>query len=203
MTAPAGAGSRRRPWPRRASNRGRERAGVEDQHDLADDPLVEQVRDPLDHLVLRDARRSRATRANGPPVRANEPCMRFRSSCRSRRAGRPSRPRRERTLGRATEPRGNVLRVVGDRDVGAGPADAGQRLEHGGALVEQALGRGDLDHRVFAADVVGGDRHAGRILDPPDVPGTAAGLDHQDVGALLDVELGLAHGLERVAGSIW
>ena len=107
--------------------------------------------------------------------------------------------RRERTLARATEPPGDVLGVVGDHDVGAGAADAGQRLEHGGALVEQSALGGRLEHGVLAADVVGGDGHARRVLDAADdVQVGQRGLDHQDVGALVGVELGLAHGLERV-----
>ena len=40
-------------------------------------------------------------------------------------------------VGAHSKPSGGVLRVVGDDDVGAGAADRGQRLEHGGALVEQ------------------------------------------------------------------
>ena len=48
---------------------------------------------------------------------------------------------------------------------------------------------GGLDHRVLAADVVGGDRQAGRVLDAADdVEVGERGLDHDDVGALLDVE---------------
>ena len=94
---------------------------------------------------------------------------------------------------------GDVLGVVGDHDVGAGAADAGQRLEHGGALVEQSALGGGLEHGVLAADVVGRDGHARGLLDAADdVQVGQRGLDHQDVGALVGVELGLAHGLERV-----
>src|SRR3954447_16997805 len=49
------------------------------------------------------------------------------------------------------KPTCDVLRVVGDDDVGAGTADARERLEHGGALIEISGGRGGLDHRVLAA----------------------------------------------------
>ncbi len=76
---------------------------------------------------------------------------------------------------------------------------AGERLEHGGALVEVAGGRGRLDHRVLAADVVGGDRHRGLVLDAADhVEVGQRRLDHHDVGALLDVERRLAHRLVAV-----
>ncbi len=58
---------------------------------------------------------------------------------------------------------------------------------------------GGLQHRVLAGDVVGGERGAGRLLDPAhDVQIRGGGLDHQHVGALLEVELGLAHGLGGV-----
>ena len=60
---------------------------------------------------------------------------------------------------------------------------------------------GRLDHRVLAADVVGGDRQARRLLDPADhVEVGQRRLDHDHVGALLDVEQRLAHGLVGVGG---
>ena len=96
-------------------------------------------------------------------------------------------------------PSRGVLGVVGDDDVRPGAADRGQRLDRGGALVDPAVRRGGLEHRVLAADVVGGDRRAGRVLDAADhVEVRQRGLDHHHVGALLEVELGLAHGLVGV-----
>ena len=75
----------------------------------------------------------------------------------------------------------------------------GQRLEDGGALVEVPGGGGGLDHRVLAADVVGGDRQPRRVLDAADdVEVGQRRLDHDDVGALLDVEQRLAQRLVAV-----
>ena len=72
-------------------------------------------------------------------------------------------------------------------------------LEHGGALVEVAGGCRRLDHRVLAADVVGGERHRRVVLDAADqVEVGQRRLDHDDVGALLDVEPRLAHRLVAV-----
>src|SRR6266480_4127849 len=49
---------------------------------------------------------------------------------------------------------GGVLRKVADHDVGAGPADRGERLQHRALLVEPAqLARG-ADHRVLTGDRV-------------------------------------------------
>ena len=63
----------------------------------------------------------------------------------------------------------------------------------------QPLLGGGLQHRVLAGDVVGGERGAGRVLDPADdVEVRDGGLDHQHVGALVEVELGLAHRLGGV-----
>ena len=70
-----------------------------------------------------------------------------------------------------------------------------------GALVEEAGGGGGLDHRVLAADVVRRHRQAGGVLDAPhDVEVRQRGLDHDDVGALLDVEQHLAQRLVAVGG---
>src|SRR3990172_9582628 len=63
---------------------------------------------------------------------------------------------------RRCEPAGGVLRVVREHEVGAGAADRGEGLEHGLALVEPAVQRGGLQHRVLAAHVVGGHREGGR-----------------------------------------
>ena len=55
-------------------------------------------------------------------------------------------------------------------------------------------GGGRLDHRVLAADVVGGDRQLGRLADAADhVEVGQRGLDHEHVGALVLVEPRLAH----------
>ena len=97
--------------------------------------------------------------------------------------------------------RAGVLGVVGDDDVGPGAADRGQRLQHRRPLFEIAGGRRGLQHRVLAADVVGGQRHPGRVLDPADhVQVGQRRLDHEDVGALLDVEPRLADRLVGVGG---
>ena len=58
-----------------------------------------------------------------------------------------------------------------------------------------------LHHRVLARDVVGGDRAVEALADCPDDVEVGQGrLDHQDVGALLEVELALAERLARVRG---
>jgi hypothetical protein len=72
------------------------------------------------------------------------------------------------------------------------------------ALVEPAVGAGGLDHRVLAADLVGGDGQGGVVAqEADDVQVGARGLDHDHVGALELVEFELAQGLAALAGSIW
>jgi hypothetical protein len=72
------------------------------------------------------------------------------------------------------------------------------------ALVEPAVLRGRLEHRVLAAHLVDEGRDAERVLHPAhDVEVGHAGLDHHHVGALVEVERDLAQRLVAVAGSIW
>ena len=135
-----------------------ERARVEDRRDLADDALVEQPLDARHHLVLGqpgeagDMRERPLGEREAALHQVEQLLVRLVERDRSAVAARADLQR---------QPSGDVLRVVGDHDVGAGAADAGERLEHGGALVEQSLGGRRLDHRVLAADVVGGDREVG------------------------------------------
>src|SRR6185312_11085102 len=46
--------------------------------------------------------------------------------------------------------------VISNDDVGAGAADRRQAFEHRALLVEPAVARGGLQHRVLAADVIRG-----------------------------------------------
>jgi hypothetical protein len=67
-------------------------------------------------------------------------------------------------------------------------------------VVEPAVLRRRLQHRVLAAHLVGEGRHAERVLHPAqDVEVGHAGLDHHHVGALGDVERHLAQRLVAVA----
>src|SRR5215831_8205073 len=59
---------------------------------------------------------------------------------------------------RRSGPANEILRVVGQDHVGAGAADGGERLLDDALLVHPAAGGRGLDHRVFAGDVVGGER---------------------------------------------
>src|SRR5690242_19053317 len=46
---------------------------------------------------------------------------------------------------------------VGQDDAGAGTGDGGQAFEHGAIVIQPTISGGGDDHRVFAADLVGGD----------------------------------------------
>ena len=61
------------------------------------------------------------------------------------------------------EQRGGLGGPVGEDDVGAGPSDAGERLQDRRLPVDPAAGGGGLDHGVLAGDVVGRDRHVDRV----------------------------------------
>src|SRR4051812_9407146 len=100
-----------------------------------------------------------------------------------------------------SEPGCELLRPVRHDQVGARAPDGGQRLERGLPLVEPAVLRGRLHHRVLARDVVRGDRQVEALADrSDDVQVRQRGLDHQRVGALAHVELALADRLAHVAG---
>src|SRR6478609_533366 len=77
------------------------------------------------------------------------------------------------------EPPGEVR----EDHVGAGTADRRQLLERHGVVVDPPVGRGRLQHRVLAADVVRGERY----VDQPtgggdDVEVGDGGLHHHHVG---------------------
>src|SRR4051812_22023831 len=50
---------------------------------------------------------------------------------------------------------GRVAGEVGDDHVGARAPNRHQRFHHGACFVKPAIGGGGLDHRVFAADLIG------------------------------------------------
>src|SRR6185369_10139221 len=61
-----------------------------------------------------------------------------------------------------------ILGEVRDDDIGAGPADADERLHDSARLVEPAELAGRPDHRVLARDRVRRQRHAELRLGPRD-----------------------------------
>ena len=88
---------------------------------------------------------------------------------------------------------------VGEDRVGARARERRERIEHRRAAVEPPLLGGRLDHRVLARHLIGPHRHVhGSAHVGEHVEVRQAGLDHDDVGALLDVEQRLAHALPRV-----
>src|SRR2546421_5768677 len=96
----------------------------------------------------------------------------------------------------ALERAGRRPREVGDDDVGARAADGRQRLQHRALLVEPAELTGGPDHRVLAGYRVGGQRYAELELRArDDVEVGQRGLDHDDVGALVEVQRDLSHRL--------
>ena len=96
--------------------------------------------------------------------------------------------------------RREVLRPVREDHVGAGALDRRQRLDRRRLLVEVAGGRGRLDHRILAAHVVRGERQVEAVAGrAEDVEVRKRRLDHQDVGALGNVELAFAQRFAHVA----
>src|SRR5262249_27309725 len=86
----------------------------------------------------------------------------------------------------------------------AGPLDSGQDLGRHAPLVDPAVRRRGLHHRELAADVVGRHRHAEPLLHATDdVEVRERRLDHDDVGALGEVERHLAERLVAVGGVQW
>src|SRR5215471_7288697 len=96
---------------------------------------------------------------------------------------------------------GRVLGEVGDDDVGAGPPDGRESLHHLPRLVQPAQTAGRADHGVLPGDGVRGQGHPELALGARDDVQVRQGrLHHDDVGALVDVEGDLAHGLHPVGG---
>jgi hypothetical protein len=94
-----------------------------------------------------------------------------------------------------------VEREVGQHAVGAGALEGQQRFHHHQVVVQPAVGGGGLQHRVFAAHLVGEGRHAELVLHAAhDVQVRHAGLDHHHVGAFGQVQRHLAQRLVGVAG---
>src|SRR5207237_6269350 len=94
------------------------------------------------------------------------------------------------------QPRGEVLRPVAEDEVGARALDRRQRLERRLPLVEPAAPRGRLHHRVLAGDVVGADRHVERLARGANhIEVRTRRVDHDGVGALLEVAIALAQRL--------
>src|SRR5919106_465941 len=99
-------------------------------------------------------------------------------------------------VGPALEQTRGVFGEVGDDDVGPGPPDARERLHDCALLVEPAELASRADHRVLPRHGVGGQRHAELRLGPRDHVEVGQGrLHHHDVGALVEVERDLSHGL--------
>src|SRR6266540_4177690 len=93
------------------------------------------------------------------------------------------------------QPLRGVLRVIGDHEVRAGSHDARQDLENDSLLVDPSVGRGGLDHCVFAGDVVSGDGSVEAYAGFADnVEVGKSRLDHDRVGSLLQIQGDLVHG---------
>ena len=89
-----------------------------------------------------------------------------------------------------------VQRVIGQHAGRTGALERQQGLEDQRVAVARAGRGGGLDHRIFAAHLVGEGRHPERVLHPrDDVEIGQARLDHHEVGALGEVELDLAQRL--------
>src|SRR5690606_17522582 len=93
------------------------------------------------------------------------------------------------------EPTGRVERMIGDDQVGPRPAERQEGLQHDAPLVDPAALGGGLHHAVLAAHVVDRERNVGKRLPRPahDVEVREAGLHHDHVGPLLQIDLVLAH----------
>src|SRR5580658_1337490 len=97
---------------------------------------------------------------------------------------------------------GGFFGVVGEDDAGAGAVDALQGFHHDAVAVDPVVLGGGFDHRVFAGDLIGGQRQIETQAGGGDYVEVGQGrLDHDHVSALFDVELDFAHGFAQV-GSI-
>mmetsp|Transcript_66113 Transcript_66113/g.131132 ORF Transcript_66113/g.131132 Transcript_66113/m.131132 type:complete len:391 (+) Transcript_66113:420-1592(+) len=97
------------------------------------------------------------------------------------------------------DPFGSLLGVIGEDDVGARTAEAGEGLEGDLSLIEPATLSCRLEHGVFTGDVVGGDRQIARLPETVNhVEVRQPRLNHQHIRTLELVEGGLDEGLTAV-----
>ena len=102
---------------------------------------------------------------------------------------------RERSCAGAEQTCG-VERVIGEDAAAPGTLERHQRFQHQRIAVGCAHGGGGLDHRVFAAHLIGEDRHIEALFHAvDDVEIGEARLHHHRVGALGNVQSNLAHRL--------
>src|SRR5205814_8961260 len=94
-------------------------------------------------------------------------------------------------------PRGQC--EVSQDGVGAGALERGQSLQDAGALVEPAALTCGLEHGVFPANLINGGWNPEGIFHAPDnVEIRKARLDHDHVGAFLQIQIYLPERLVRV-----
>ena len=109
---------------------------------------------------------------------------------------------RSRPLGRLlhiVQAFGDLACEVGQHEVGAGTLDRREVLDRHRVAVDPTVPRRGLDHRVLAAHVVRRDRHVELGAHCGDhVEVRERRLDHDHVGALVDVERGLGDRLADV-----
>src|SRR6516165_10527887 len=137
-------------------------------------------------------RRARFTSPDIPSTRACETWIKLNQS-----TANLSQARRLRSA--FFQPPGNIKSVISNNYVDPCAFKAGERLKDDPPLVDPAAEGSGLDHGVLAGDVVGRDRHAERVLDAAgDVKVGQSRFDHDDVGALCQVESDLANRLITV-----
>src|SRR4051812_1622236 len=99
------------------------------------------------------------------------------------------------------EPAGDVRGVVAYDYLRPGSLYTCKRLQNRPLLVQPAVLRCGLEHRVLAAHVVGSDGEVRHLAHPThDVEVRERGLDHDNVRALFDIQGNLAQSFASVRG---
>ena len=95
----------------------------------------------------------------------------------------------------------DAWREIREHAVGARALEGNQAFDHRAFAVKPAVLRRRLDHRVLAGHLIGEGRHAECLFHArDDVEIGQARLDHDHVGAFLDVERHFAQRLVGIAG---
>uniref|UniRef100_A0A1X7ST66 Uncharacterized protein n=1 Tax=Amphimedon queenslandica TaxID=400682 RepID=A0A1X7ST66_AMPQE len=102
----------------------------------------------------------------------------------------------------AFQPSSGFEGVVADDQIRPGALDRGQFFQDGRSFIQPSALACGLDHRIFAAGVIGHHRHFGEALAHPgdDIEIGQRRFDHQEIRPFLDIDRRLFEGFSGIGG---
>src|SRR5450432_2881888 len=103
------------------------------------------------------------------------------------------------TSGSALEPLGNFGGEVGNDHISSSTSDSSQYLHDNTLLVDPAMLGGSFDHRVFAAEIISGNRQITMLTYlTNDIEIGQSRFDHNHIGTFSDIQVDFAQGLAHI-----